>query len=81
MPCRIGMESANKSPIDQPSLDISPIWTPVITTDNSVQCRLSETISVLCVGTSQRICLSSDDFYSDSAVVRGLIYVEFYLIF
>jgi hypothetical protein len=32
-------------PISQPSLDISPIWTPVITAKsesyNAVQCRLS----------------------------------------
>jgi hypothetical protein len=82
MPCRIGMESANKSsidqPISQPSLDISPIWIPVTTADNSAQCRLSGKISVFCVGTVQKICLSSDDFYSDSTLVQGLIYVEFF---
>jgi hypothetical protein len=51
-------ESADMSlldqPISQPSLDISSIWTPVITAEeknyNSVQCRLSGEISVFCVG-------------------------------
>jgi hypothetical protein len=64
-------ESAHRSlidhPISQPSLDISPIWTHVITAEikknyNSVQCRLSGKINVFCVGTIQRISLSSDDF-------------------
>jgi hypothetical protein len=47
-------ESAHMSlqdhPISQPSLDISPIWIPVITAEvknyNSIQCRFSGKISV-----------------------------------
>jgi hypothetical protein len=49
-------ESAHMSLLDhtisQPSLDISPTWTPVITAEvkiyNSVKCRLSEKICFLC---------------------------------
>jgi hypothetical protein len=71
-------------PISQASLDISPIWTPVITaevkkkknTHNSAHYRLSGKISVSCVATMRRICLSSDDFYSHSSLVQGLIRVE-----
>jgi hypothetical protein len=62
-------------------LDISPIWTPIITAEvkiyNSVHCILSVTMSIFCVGTIRRICLSSDEFYSDSPLVLGLINVEF----
>jgi hypothetical protein len=60
--------------ISQPSLDISPIWTPVITED----VRKLQLYPVyikwehLCfyVGTIQRIYLSSDDFYPDSTGAR-----------
>jgi hypothetical protein len=54
-------------PISEPSLDISPIWTPVITAVDYV--------SNLCfyVGATQRICLFSDDFYSDSALISTTI--------
>jgi hypothetical protein len=56
-------ESAHMSlidhPISQPSLDISPIWTPVIIAEvksyNSVQCRLSGKICFSCVGTIRSI--------------------------
>jgi hypothetical protein len=69
-------------PVSQPNLDISPIWTPVTTADvkyyNSIQCRLRKKICVFYVGTIQRIYLSSDDFYSDSTLVLGLIRVELF---
>jgi hypothetical protein len=45
---------------------------------NSVQCELSGKISVFYVCTIQRVYLSSDDFYSDSTLVLGLIRVEFF---
>jgi hypothetical protein len=32
-------------------------------------------------GTIQKISLSSDNFYSDSTLVLGLIHMEFFLIF
>jgi hypothetical protein len=71
-------------PISQPSLDISPTWTPVITAEvknyNSVQCRLSGKISIFCVVTIRRICIFSDDTYSDSSVMLSLIRVNFFLI-
>jgi hypothetical protein len=74
-------ESAHMSLIDrlisQPSLDNSPIWTPVITAEvkqknnssSSVQCKLSGEICVSYVG---------DDFYSDITLVLCLICVEFF---
>jgi hypothetical protein len=75
--------SLNDHSISQHNLDISPIWTPVSIVKkkkkkkyNSIQCRLSGKICVH-VGTIQRIYLSSDDFYSDSTLVLGLIHVEF----
>jgi hypothetical protein len=68
-------------PISQPSLDISPIWTPVTvaevkkyTTPSSVDWGGN---LCFCVGTTWRICLSSDDFYSDSSLVQDFIRVEF----
>jgi hypothetical protein len=68
-------------PISQPSLDISPIWTPIITAEvKKLQLRPVQTgwgIYILYVGTTQRICLSSDDIRSDSSLVQGLIRVEF----
>jgi hypothetical protein len=48
---------------------------------NSVQCRLSGKNCVFYVGTTQRISLSSDDFYSYSTLVLGLIRVEFFKCF
>jgi hypothetical protein len=64
--------------ISQPSLDISPIWTHFITAEvkyyNSIQCSQSAIICFLC--TIWRICLISDDFYSDSCLVQGLTCVE-----
>jgi hypothetical protein len=56
-------ESAHMSlidhPINQPSLDISPIWTPLITAEvknyNSVKCRLSGEICFSCAGTIKSI--------------------------
>jgi hypothetical protein len=58
-------ESARMSlvdhPISQSSLDISPIWTPVIT----AEVRKLQHPPVY-IGTVQRICLFSDDFSSDS---------------
>jgi hypothetical protein len=71
-------------PIGQPSLDVSPIWTPIITAEvkkknyNSIQCRLSWENLCFYVGNLQRICLSRDDFYSDSSLVQGLIRVEYF---
>jgi predicted GIY-YIG superfamily endonuclease len=68
-------ESARMSlldhPISQPSLDISPIWTPVITAE--VRKPQFRTVWIVCenchVGTLQRICLFCDGFYSDSALI------------
>jgi hypothetical protein len=79
-------ESAHVSllehPISQPSLDISPIWTPIIASEvnnyNSVQHKLSGKIGVFNVGTIHRIYLSSDDFYSDSTLVLGQYMCEVY---
>jgi hypothetical protein len=55
------MESAHMSltdhPISQPSLDII------------IKCRLSREICVFYIGTIQKICLFSDDFYSDSTLI------------
>jgi hypothetical protein len=46
-------------PICQPSLDISPVWTPLITAEsrnyNSVKCSLSGKIYFSCVGTIRSI--------------------------
>jgi hypothetical protein len=62
-------------PISQPSLDICPIWTPVITAEvkrlhlSPLYSRLSGKI---CVGTISGICLSSDDFNSNTSLVQGL---------
>jgi hypothetical protein len=70
-------------PISQLSLDISPTWTPVIRAEvksyNFVQCRLYGKICVFYVGAIKRIYLSSDDFFSDSSLVQGLIHVEYFL--
>jgi hypothetical protein len=44
-------------PISQPSLDVSPIWTPIIAAEikkknyNSVKCRLSGKFCFSCVST------------------------------
>jgi hypothetical protein len=83
---RKNKKSAHVSLIDHPicqhSLNISLTWTPVITVEikyyNTVQSRLSGKISVFCVGTLQRIFLSSDEFYSDSTLVLGLINVKLF---
>jgi hypothetical protein len=68
-------------PIIQPSLDISPIWSPSSVQKqknyNSVQCRLRGESCVFGVGTIQRICLSSDNFNSNSSLVQRLTCVEF----
>jgi hypothetical protein len=40
---------------------------------NSIQCRVSGKICVFCVGNIHRICLSRDDFYSDSSLVQSLM--------
>jgi hypothetical protein len=67
-------------PISQPSKDISPVWTPVITAGGEIyscfQCRFSGKTCVFYVGTIQRIYLSSENFYSDSTLVLGLIHVD-----
>jgi hypothetical protein len=70
-------------PISRPSLDISPIWTPVITAD-------VKTTSSSVDGIGKLFCLMlaplgvtlffSDDFYRDSSLVQGLIPVEFLII-
>jgi hypothetical protein len=66
-------------PIRQPSLDISPHLDShhrsrnQKTTDNSVQCRLCVKTVCLYVGTVQRICLFSGDFYSESTLVLTAI--------
>jgi hypothetical protein len=56
--------------------------TPVITAEvkkpQLPPVRLSGKICVIYVGIIQRIYLSSDDFYSDSTLVLGLIHVEFF---
>jgi hypothetical protein len=68
-------------PVSQPSLDISPIWTSFIRAEvKKLQLRPLETEwgnLYFCVGTIRRICLSSDDLFSDSSLVQGLIRVEF----
>jgi hypothetical protein len=81
--CDCDCDSTHMSLIDclisQSSMDISPIWAPVITAKsknyNSIQCRLSGKISVFCVGTIWSIYLSSEDFCFDSSVVQSLIRV------
>jgi hypothetical protein len=64
-------------PISQPSLDISPIWTPII----AAEVRKLQLHPVYIkwgnlrfyVGTIQRICHFSDDFYSDSSLILTTI--------
>jgi hypothetical protein len=71
-------------PISQPRLDISPIWTPVITVE--VKKKKSTTpSSVHSVGKFVfhvlvpygEFHLSSDDSYHDSSLVKGLMRVQF----
>jgi predicted GIY-YIG superfamily endonuclease len=80
-------ESAHMSlidhPISQPSLDISPIWTPIIAKSrnyNSVKSKLRGKIVFLC-RYHTRIYDCSDDIYSDSNLVLGLLRVESLLMF
>jgi hypothetical protein len=63
-------------PISQPSLNISPIWTLVIAAEvRKLQLR---PVGKLCsyVGTIQRICLFTDDFYSDSTLILTTVAVK-----
>jgi hypothetical protein len=64
----------------QPSFDISLIWPPIFTSEIKQlklrPYRLSGKISVFCVGTTEGIHLSTDDFYSDRTLMLGLIQVH-----
>jgi hypothetical protein len=66
-------------PISQPSLDNSPIWTPVITAEiKKLQlCPVWIEWENLCfyVDTIQRICVANDDFCCDSSLIQGFIRV------
>jgi hypothetical protein len=59
-------------PITQPKMDISPIWTPVITAEVR-NCNSSSVDYVrwlfLHIGIMQRVCLFSAAFYLDSTLV------------
>jgi hypothetical protein len=67
-------------PVGQPSLDISPIWTPIILADVkkyiyvSVHCRLC--FNFFYVGAMQRICLFGDDYNSDITLILTTIAVK-----
>jgi hypothetical protein len=71
-------------PISQPSLDISPIWTPVITASGEEK-KTTTPCSVDWVGKLvflvlvpyREFHLSRHDFYLDSSLVQDLIRVEF----
>jgi hypothetical protein len=67
------MQGIHAHPISQPSLDISPIWTPIITAEvRRLQLRPVYIMCEKCafyVRTAQRICLVSDDFYSDTTLI------------
>jgi hypothetical protein len=70
------------NPISQSSLDISPIWTPVIAAEvknyNSCQCRLSgKIVFFMLVPYREYICLVIN-IYSDSTLLLGFIHVEFF---
>jgi hypothetical protein len=71
-------------PISQPSLDISRIWTPVITAEvKRLQLRpvqIEWENLCFCVGAIRRICLSTNDLFSRSSLVQGLIRVEFLIL-
>jgi hypothetical protein len=70
-------------PISQPSLDISPIWTPIIAAEvkkkklqlHPVEIKWENCFFFKSFAT-QRIYLSSHYIYSDSALVLGLIRAE-----
>jgi hypothetical protein len=64
-------------PISQPSLGISPIWTFII----AAEVINYHSVWKLCfyVGTTQRICLFSDDFYSDNTLILTTIAVKYYI--
>jgi hypothetical protein len=58
--------------ISQPSLNISPIWTPIIAAEvRKLQFCPVQSMCEYCdfVGTIQRICLFNDDFNSDNALI------------
>jgi hypothetical protein len=68
--------------IGKTSLDVCAIWTPFIATEgrknySSVQCRLSGEIVFFYVSTIRMIYFSSNDFYSDSALILDFISVGF----
>jgi hypothetical protein len=75
--CRKHQEPAHMSlidhPISQPSLDTSPIWTPVIAAKIKKTAAPSGVYLMgkecFYVGTIQRLCLFSDDICSDSTMV------------
>jgi hypothetical protein len=70
--------SLTDHPISQPSLDISLIWIPVITTEvRKLQLRPVEIKCENCVFmlVPYREFISSDDIYSDSTLMLGLIRV------
>jgi hypothetical protein len=73
--------SVMEHPISQTSSDVSPILSSVITVEvktyNFLQFTLSAKIGVSYGGNTQRIYLSTDDFYADSSLVLGLIRVAF----
>jgi hypothetical protein len=71
--------------ISQPSLGIFHTWTPIIAAEVKKTPTPSSVDYVgklfFYVGTIQRIYLSSNDIYSDSTLVLGLIWEEFRLKF
>jgi hypothetical protein len=69
-------------PISQPSLDISPIWTPVIIAEVQKTITASSVdwvgkFAFLVLVPYGEFRLSSDDFYLDNSLAQGLIRVEF----
>jgi hypothetical protein len=66
--------SLRDQPISQASLDISPIWTPVITATPSSVDGVGKLRSY--VGAIQGICLFSDDFQSDGTLILTTVAVK-----
>jgi hypothetical protein len=64
-------------PISQPSLDISPIWIPIIAAEGGkLQLHpvwIKYENSVFYVSTLQKTRLFNDDFYSDSTPILATI--------
>jgi hypothetical protein len=88
--CRKYKESVHMPLLDHPiserNLDISPIWTPVITAEVKKKKPQLRPVQIewenlcVCVGTIRRIYISSDDLFAVSSLAQGLIRMHFLIL-